>query len=169
MMLGAAGIIVAYVLIAILLLSINLYSNWSWRIKAATTVVTSIFYIICYLSFPPLLGWPTAQVIPSHFRLLASEVRQPDKTSGEQGIIYLWLDTVENDTSYHPPRAYKLPYSKPLHNSVIIAQSKINRGISQLGEYKANMEPAVIHSPKTGKESLDIQFYDMPELLFPDK
>jgi len=46
MTLGITGIITAYILLALLLLSINLYSKWSWQIKAATIVLTSVFYVV---------------------------------------------------------------------------------------------------------------------------
>ena len=54
--LGVTGLIAAYVLIALLLLSINLYSNWSWKVKACSIVVATLFYVITYLSFPPCWG-----------------------------------------------------------------------------------------------------------------
>ena len=54
MTLGITGIISAYILLALLLLSINLYSKWSWQIKAATIVLTSVFYVVLVVFFYPL-------------------------------------------------------------------------------------------------------------------
>ena len=171
MTLGISGLIAAYTVLAVLLLSINLYSKWSWQVKAITIIVTSAFYVISYFSFPPLLGWPTKQVLPSHFRLLSSEVHQPDKLRGTDGAIYLWLKEVEDITTYVLPRAYVLPYSSLLHERIIRVQSKIDHGIPQLGEYDEDdsMRQEVIDSPEIGKESLNINFYDLPDPLFPDK
>jgi len=171
MTLGISGLIAAYIVLAVLLLSINLYSKWSWRIKVMTIFITSAFYIISYFSFPPLLGWPTKQALPSHFMLLSSEVHQPNKLTGTEGAVYLWLKEVEDITTYVQPRAYVLTYSNSLHEIIISAQSKIDRGISQLGEYEEDdsMRQEVLDSSETGKESLDIQFYDLPDPLFPDK
>ena len=171
MTLGISGLVAAYVLIAVLLLSVNLYSKWSWQVKGIMIIITSAFYIISYFSFPPLLGWPTDQNLPSHFRLLSSEVHQPNKLTGEEGAIYLWLKEIEDITSSVLPRAYVLPYSNLLHEHIISAQSKIDRGIPQLGEYEEDdsMRREVIDSPEIGKESLDIQFYDLPDPLFPEK
>ena len=94
MTLGISGLIATYIVLAVLLLSINLYSKWSWQVKAMTIIVTSAFYIISYFSFSPLFGWPTKQALPSHFRLLSSEVHQPDKLTGEEGAVYLWAKEV---------------------------------------------------------------------------
>ena len=171
MTLGISGLVAAYIVLAVLLLSINLYSKWSWQVKAITIVLTSSFYVISYLSFPPLLGWPTKQALPSHFRLLSSEVHQPDKLTGEDGAIYLWAKEIEDITTQILPRAYALPYSNSLHEKIISAQSKIDRGIPQLGEYEEDdfMKIEVLDSSETGQESLNIQFYDLPDPLFPDK
>ena len=111
MTLGISGLIAAYILLAALLLSVNLYSKWSWQLKTITIIITSVFYIISYISFPPLLGWPTNQKLPAHFRLLATEVHQPDKLTGEEGSVFLWLKEVEDITTLVLPRAYVLPYS----------------------------------------------------------
>jgi len=138
--------------------------------KTITIIITSVFYIISYISFPPLLGWPTNQKLPAHFRLLATEVHQPDKLTGEEGSVFLWLKEVEDITTLVLPRAYVLPYSSLLHEKIINVQSKIDRGIPQLGEYEEDsMRQEVINSSETGQKSLDIQFYDLPDPLFPEK
>lgn len=171
MVLGIPSLVAVYVWLAVLLLSINLYSRWSWKIKAGAIIVTSAFYVISYFSFPPLLGWPTDQALPTHFRLLYSEVRQPDKVTGNSGAVFLWVKEIEDISVYIPPRAYSLAYSKPLHEAVIGAQSKIDHGIAQLGEYSEEISPSRIptDSSMVGQESLDIQFYDLPDSLLPDK
>ena len=151
MTLGISGLIAAYILLAALLLSVNLYSKWSWQLKTITIIITSVFYIISYISFPPLLGWPTNQKLPAHFRLLATEVHQPDKLTGEEGSVFLWLKEVEDITTLVLPRAYVLPYSSLLHEKIINVQSKIDRGIPQLGEYEEDsMRQEVINSSETG-------------------
>lgn len=170
MMLGIAGLVATYIMLAVLLLSMNLYSKWPWPVKVLGIVITSAFYVVSYFSFPPLFGWPTDQALPAHFKLISSEVREPDKLSGEQGRVFLWLQELEDITSYIPPRAYELEYSKLLHTAVIGAQAKIDRGIAQLGEYeKDDTMQFSPDSKQIGKESLKIQFYDLPDPLIPDK
>lgn len=172
MTLGIAGLITAYVLIALLLLSINLYSNWSWRIKAGAIVITTVFYIISYLSFPPLLGWPTSQRMPERFKLIAGHVEQPDKTTNSEGGIYLWVTRVDDLTSYGPPRSYKLPYTDLLHEAVIKANAKLKKDIPQLGEIteEGSMEADIQDSSRAGVSAKNpIEFYDLPDPLFPEK
>lgn len=170
MILGISGLIAGYVLLAVLLLNVNLYSNWVWWVKAIAILVTTAFFLISYLSFPPLLGWPTQQKMPTHFKLLATEVQEPDKLTQEDGMIFLWVQEVEDTTSYNSPRAYQLKYSKQLHTAVIGAQTKIDQGIEQLGEYDDSnpIDLFIPNAEETGTKSLLIQFYDLPDLLMSD-
>jgi hypothetical protein len=168
--LGISGIIAAYVLLGLLLLSINLYSKWSWPVKAATIIITSAFYVITYFSFPPLLGWPTTQNPPSQFRLISAHVVQPNKETGKEGSVYLWLTEIENMTDLEEPRAYELEYSNELHEKIINVNAKLEKDIAQLGEFK---EPDDAYNQvveqKRGVKSVYIEFYDLPDPLFPDK
>ena len=86
--LGFVGLVSAYVLVAVLLLSVNLQSSWSWLVKAAVTVLTALFYVVTYLSLPQLLGWPIDGNLPEKFRLEAVLVQQPDKLTDSKGAIY---------------------------------------------------------------------------------
>ncbi len=168
---GIAGLVAAYVLIGLILLSINLYSNWSWKVKAGTIILTSIFYIVTYLSYPHLLGWPTSENLPERFQLIAAHVRQPNKITGEVGAVYLWVTRIENLASPSPPRAHRPEYSNELHEMVINANSKLNKGIAQLGEAEDhdNIIDDLRDAPRSGQKSIKIQFYDLPDPMFPDK
>lgn len=168
--LGITGILSAYILLALLLLSINLYSKWSWQLKAVTIILTSTFYVVTYYSLPELLGWPTSQNPPSQFRLLGAHVDQPNKENNTSGAVYLWLAKIENMTELGKPRAYKFDYSAELHEKIINVTAKIDKDIAQIGEFK---EPDdlfnQVSEQKRGVKSIKIEFYDLPDPLFPDK
>lgn len=157
-------------MLAVLLLSINLYSNWSWQVKAGTIIITTCFYVVSYFSIPPLLGWPTSEQLPKKFKLVAAEVAQPNKTTGAEGSIYLWVADVDDLSSSRPPRAYRLKYSDLLHEQVLNAKIKLGKGTPQLGEIK---EPDAtvkqVDETRTSQASAKIEFYDLPDPLFPEK
>ena len=170
MIIGITGIISAYILIGLLLLSINLYSNWSWRVKATSIIITSAFYIITYFSFPPLLGWPTTEKLPLQFRLISAHVEQPNKETGKKGFIYLWIAEIENMSSTYAPRAYELDYSNELHEKIINVKSKLDKDIAQLGEFKEPDDTMnQVDEQRRGVKSVYIEFYDLPDPLFPEK
>lgn len=171
MTLGVIGISTAYVLLALLLLSVNLYSRLHWGIKAATIVLTSVFYVVTWLSFPPLMGWPSGEPPPERFRVLSAHVLQPNKQTGSEGGIYLWLHDIAGMSGDALPRSHALPYSESLHEAVIGVKAKLGKGITQLGEWKEpekNM-PEVDRKARTTQVSVEIEFYDMPDPLFPEK
>lgn len=170
-MLGAFGLTGAYVLLALLLLSINLYSHWSWWVKAGVTVLTSAFYIVAYLSIAPLLGWPTEAEPPKRFHLIAAHVQEPDKKNGFDGHIYLWARDLSAATDSEP-RAYRLPFSAALHERVVEASTKLRRGLPQLGEIESQATgvPARVEdATQLNAQSAQIKFYDLPDPLYPDK
>lgn len=170
MTLGITGIIAAYILLALLLLSINLYSKWSWPVKAASIIITSAFYIVSYYSFPPLLGWPTSQNPPAQFRLIAAHVSQPNKEMGIEGSVYLWLTEIKNMTDSPEPRAYELQYSNELHEKIVNVKAKLDKDIAQMGEFKEPDDTMLqVNEQRRGVKSVEIQFYDLPDPLFPDK
>ena len=54
---------------------------------------------------------------------------------------------------------------------VIKANSNLNKGIAQLGEAEdqENIIDNVRDAPRSGQKSVKIQFYDLPDPMFPDK
>lgn len=170
--LGTSGLIAAYVLIAILLLSILIYASWNWVVKAGLIVITSVFYIITYQSYPLLMGWPTESSLPERFRLIASAIQEPDKLTGAEGNIYLWVTDLRTDPSVAKPRSYQLPYNDELHKKVIAADQKMRKGILQLGQLldeENAMRVTATDTTRLGMESIKIDFYDLPDPLFPEK
>ena len=134
MTLPLAGITASYVLVAVLLLSLNLASRWHWRVKAAAIVITTAFFGVCYLSTTGLIGWPSEARVPEHFQLHWATVVEPDKLNGLPGSIYLWIEGLdENNTLAGMPRAYRVPYSRELADRIGHAKERIEQGADQLG------------------------------------
>lgn len=170
--LGISGLVAAYVLIAALLLGACIHSNWSWKIKSVVIMLTTAFYLVTYFSYPQVLGWPTAEKPPQKFRLLAAYVERPDRNRGVSGGIYLWLAGIDDLSSPLPPRAYRFAYSETLHERVLHASSKLNKGIAQLGEIDSSHDPNAGTTKNVSgmdAKSVNIIFYDLPDSLFPDR
>ncbi len=171
-LLGTSGLVAAYVLLALMLLVLNLYTQWPWRIKAAMVVLVTLFYFVSYLSLPPLLGWPTGSPLPKRFNLVAIFVQEPDKQSGEPGEIFLWATDLTDGASSAEPRAYRVEFSDELHTRVVAAGNKMRKGLPQIGEVSEKPRGASAR-PKDesegGQKSVAIEFFDLPDPLFPEK
>ncbi len=124
----------AYVVMAVLLLSMALSSRFSWWVKAVAIVVASVFYVEVFFATKGLLGWPGVGTLPPRFQLLWTRVVEPDPKISDPGAIFLWVEAVdENNVPAGIPRAYRLPYTKPLADRSLKARDEIMSGNPQEG------------------------------------
>ena len=73
-------------------------------------------------------------------------------------------------TELPKPRAYEFDYSAELHEKVINVNAKLNKNIDQIGEFKEPDDVMnEVNEQKRGVKSIKIEFYDLPDPLFPDK
>jgi hypothetical protein len=162
--LGAGGMVAAYVMIGVILISLHLYSRWGNWIKAAATVLATLFMIVTYKSLPGLQGWPlTTDTLPSRLYLLAVEISEPDN-------IYLWARDLDQGTKLQRPRAYELPYSSKLHEQAIQSGRKLRRNIAQIVEIDPAGETVKVPgSSQVPVKQNVIRFIDAPQGLLPPK
>jgi hypothetical protein len=181
----------AYVVVAVLLLSLNLTSLWRWWIKASAIIVTTAFFGISIQAINGLTGWPTTQKLPARFNVLWTAVVEPDKKTNNPGSIYLWAAELDaNNVPSTRPRSYQLPYSDSLMRKITQAQEKRERGVDVMGriddgqpvtrdELKNDIKMGKI--TKSGEEltaaetvpfmddSARLNFEELPPVVLPDK
>ena len=161
---GIGGLIAAYVALAVLLLSLHLYSSWNWGIKLAATLILAAFYFVTYGTLPQMLGWPTSYDLPRRILVIGIDVAEPDH-------VYLWARDLDRGLGRTEPRAYRLPYSPALHQAAEQAGKKLRKGMPVIGE----IEPGVAGSLLVGEGEAaasvrpQVRFVDAPEGLLPPK
>ena len=122
----------SYVVVLVLLLSLNLASRWHWGVKAVAIAVTSVFFGVSYASIAGLIGWPSEARVPEHFQLDWATVVEPDKLNGSRGSIYLWVEALdENNAPAGTPRAFRVPFSRDLADRIGHAKERIEQGVDQ--------------------------------------
>lgn len=125
----------AYVVVAVLLLSMNIGARYRWWIKAGTIVITTLFFVFSYNGIIALLGWPSSDQLPSKFKLHWATVVEPNKLTGAAGRIFLWIEEIDDENiPFGVPRAYRVPYSDELADRVDGAVEQIQEGGEQGGE-----------------------------------
>jgi hypothetical protein len=123
------GVLSAYIIVAVLLLSFNIGPRWAWWVKGTAIVVTTSFFVISYYSIIGIMGWPVEDTLPERFQLHWAKINEPDKLLDTPGAIYLWLEQLdESNIPMGVPRAHKLPYSGPLDSGVTDALDMISLG-----------------------------------------
>ena len=104
-----------YVLLGVLLLSLNLRSRWSWWIKAGAILLTSAAYYLTYHSVDELKGWPVPDPLPERFAVHWVQVDEPDKATGEEGRSYIWLRHLDDlEQPVGKPRVHEILFDDVL-------------------------------------------------------
>lgn len=138
MELPIAGAVALFLVLVILLLSLNLASLWKWWVKAGAIVITLSGIVVLYFVFTGVIGWASTGAMPARFSLLATRIVEPDKLTGAPGHIYLWVEEVDDrQIVIGPPRAFEVPYKVEIATDVATAQAKIEGGGKVLGEFAA--------------------------------
>jgi hypothetical protein len=124
----------AYVVLAVLLLAFSLRAPFAWWVKAAAIVVSTFFFIEVFFATRDLLSYPSPGKLPPHFQLLWARVVEPDSKSADPGAIFLWVEEIDaNNVPDGSPRAFRLPYTRPLAEKSDQARDAIMAGHAQEG------------------------------------
>lgn len=159
---------IAYALLAILLLNIGFFSRIGLGWKLVLCAITGCFLFIHFSTLRNMLGWPTSAPLPEKFLLIAAEINEPNKETGEPGNIYVWATEIIDRTPAGTPRAYEVEYNKSLHEKLNIARTGQRKGIPQIGE--APDRPFTLFSLKTTSSLVEeIEIYALPDPVLPEK
>lgn len=164
------GTIAGYLVLAILLLNLGLYTKWSAWIKTTVICLVAIFYFVTYQSIKQFLGWPAEEELPAKFMMLSSWVTEPDKKTGNGGSIHLWAVELSDDGPADAPRAYALPYDLDLHHELNDAQQRLRQGMIQIGSAsKPNQGLDWVTDKQFVNTTQKIDLYDLPDPQLPEK
>ena len=123
-MISTVSLALGFMFLAGLLLLVLLDARMSWRIKAALIVVMGLATALFAYGIHGLRGYAVAaNALPERFSLLWSVVHEPSPTNGDPGYIHVWLREPGGE-----PRAYALPYSRPLHERMEQARRRVADG-----------------------------------------
>ena len=138
------SIALTFFIISSLLLWIVIGSKGHWGLKAVTIAFVLYFCLSINISLSNLLGWPSDQSLPEKFQVHWIEIKEPNKRTGDKGCVYVWATSSAGEhheedgwrtlfvyfQNYDPtePRAYRLNYSRELHERSQEAVGKIKNG-----------------------------------------
>ena len=168
------SIIVCYIILGFLLLMFNLRTNFHWLLKALMIVSVTFFYVTTYNSFKSILGWPTKDTLPERFRLVGAQIYEPNIITNSEGAIYIWITNMNEKSGLGIPRSFELRYSKETHEKISKATVSLKNGIPQMGEIideeeNTGLISQVLEKKKTIASSANVNFFDMPNQLLPEK
>jgi hypothetical protein len=132
MTLSIWGLMAGFILVMLLLGYLMLNTRLSVTGKLITVLVISGFYWVQYQSLLQFKGWPTEDALPANFILIATEVREPDKSAGDKGVMYWWVR--EGGKPLQPPRVYQLPYRAELNEKAQQVVQEQKQGAQYVGK-----------------------------------
>ena len=131
---------IAYTLVAALLLNMNLITPYSFWLKAAVILVTSILYLGTWFGYQGLTGWATNQPLPENFRLVFLSIEERQSASDGPGYIYYWVRRLdEAGLPFGPPRVHRVEWSESEAENAEAALSKIEEGEELNGTWSRNI------------------------------
>jgi hypothetical protein len=135
------------VLIFVILVSILLWgvigSKGHWGLKMMAIFATLMFSLNMARSLDDLRGWPTEQELPEKFLIHWVMVKEPDKSTEDDGGVYIWVQTLSSDENSTlkffqtdetlEPRAYRMEYSVEMHELALNMKARLLEGRPILG------------------------------------
>lgn len=157
------GLVALFLVLSLLLLSLNVDTTWPWQVKAGAIVAAMLTVVIGYFALYELLGWPTRQAMPDDMRMISADVVEPRKGSNEKGAIYVWVKPIRENNAL--PRAFELPYDPDFHEMVITALERAGQGIEQ----GVRRNPDYDDNAAGQGLGLPLNFFDIKPLRLPEK
>ena len=164
------GLTLTYVALAALLLGIFILTRIPVWIKLVCVLLVTGFYYLTFHNLQGVLGWPTQQLMPDQFQLLASTITEPNDDEGISGTIHIWAISFIDNKPAAEPRAYELPYDLELHSALEAALKEQRRGNIQLGRRKGEASDDMARDlTKYGQKRQELEFFDLPDPELPEK
>jgi hypothetical protein len=100
-------------------------------------------------------------------------VDEPDKITLSDGAIYLWVTSMSDNAGQSKPRAYRIDYEENLYKKLVRARVKDKGGVPQMGKLKnstsADQSIFDLYFLRYATQSVDVDFFDLPDLVLPEK
>lgn len=125
---------VAFVIVTALLAILLIGPRLPFVLRLCLTLAAGAAYLVHYVGLESLTGWPSRAPLAGEFDVLGTRVVEPDRTSGRQGHVELWIRRDGAEES----RLFRLPYTEPLHDEAARARAGLDDGRAQRGRASAS-------------------------------
>lgn len=149
---------VSFIILATLALWLIIGAKGYWWVKLFLISCSIYFSVAVWTSLGALTGWPSDAILPKKFQVYWTQVKEPDKSTGEDGAIYFWVKELENKDSLEKDqkrnsfivnafpakdgesRLHVIPYSKKMHQASQGIQKMLKEGIPVMGKNNGAFE-----------------------------
>jgi hypothetical protein len=158
-----------YAVLLMLLACALIWSVWPRWMKGLLIAGVTAMYFLGYQAVSAIWGIPSNDALPKRFLMLAAAVEEPSAKS--KGALYLWVSKLQDGKPTLEPRAYRLPYTKLLHNQVNEGLRRGRDGVAQMGtaEEKEADGTGGFFGLKPGNDEQLVNIRDLPSPQLPEK
>jgi hypothetical protein len=103
--------------------------------------------------------------MPPRFNVAGIQVIEPEKNGASKGAIYLWVTGFATVHGEVIPRAFEIPFTPELQLKLAGVSTKLRKRLPQLGEVAPSKGQHSGHGPT----AIALDFFDMPDPLFPER
>jgi hypothetical protein len=163
------ALILCYALLLVLVACALLWSSWPKWMKTLLVLGVTAMYFVGSQAVGAIWGIPSTDPLPPKFLMLAAAIEEPGAKS--KGALYLWVSKLQDGKPVIEPRAYRLPYTKLLHNQVNEGLRRGRDGVAQMGtaEAKSGEGTGGFLGLKPGNDEQLINIRDLPSPQLPEK
>lgn len=156
--------------VALMVLWAVIGARGGWVRKGILILALPFSTLVVWATLGTYQGWPTDEPLPDRFKLVWADVLEPGTPhSGPYGVIFVWIkdvpqgrrsiDLLGYQSDQDEPRAYRLPYTRGLHEQIAKMLDRLRQGSPVTGMRRGNQD----------SEDETPQFYEAPPEEFPSK
>jgi hypothetical protein len=163
------AIVLAYAVLVLVTVLALLWSPWPRWLRTGLALGATLLYFLGQDAVQSLLGLPSGEALPERFVVVAAMVEEP--TAQNHGAVYLWVRPLRDGVTEAQPRAYRVAYSRKLHEQVDEGLKKGREGVSQMGtaEARGGRGRGLVSWLQPGADEQEVRIRDLPMPQLPEK
>jgi hypothetical protein len=158
-----------YAVLLMLLGCALIWSLWPRWMKGLLVAGVTMMYFLGVQVVSAIWGIPSTDPLPKRFLMLAAAIEEPSAKS--KGALYLWVSKLQDGKPTIEPRAYRLPYTKLLHNQINEGLRRGRDGVAQMGTAQPDESAGTggFFGLKPGNDEQIVNIRDLPTPQLPEK
>jgi len=163
------ALVIAYAALVLVAVLALLWSPWPRWLKAGLALGATLLYFFGHEAVHALLGVPSQDALPERFVMVAAMVEEP--AGNQKGALYLWVRPLHEGVAEAQPRAYRLAYTRKLHEQINEGLRKGRDGVSQMGtaEVRGGRGRGFAGWLQPGADEQEVRIRDLPVPQLPEK
>jgi hypothetical protein len=179
------GIPIAFLILIVSLAWLLIHVKGRIFTKILFAGIVPYYCLVMWCSLNTFAGWATDELTPDKLIVRWIIIEEPNKKTGDEGGIYIWIQSSEQNkfnglnflgynSEPYEPRAYKLPYSRRLHEQAEAALKLLKKGRRVTAARPLPGDGDGEDGEDTSGYGYDdndnaLKFYELPQPKYPEK